>query len=69
MRLIDLDDDRHTYVGSNGEYEMWSIDPDAPPIDAIPVIRCRDCKWRDTWYCTLFTPDNWFCPKGERKEK
>lgn len=36
-RLIDLDDDRHTYCGDNGEYELWSIDPDVPVVDAIPI--------------------------------
>lgn len=42
MRLIDLDDDRHTYVGNDGEYERWNIDPDAPSIDAVPV---KHGKW------------------------
>lgn len=39
-----------------------------PSIDAVPVVRCKDCKWRDTWACSLSTRDNWFCRKGERKE-
>lgn len=39
-----------------------------PSIDAVPVVRCKDCKWREIGACTIFTPDNWFCPKGERKE-
>ena len=32
------------------------------------LVRCKDCKWRET-ACTIFTPDNWFCPKGERQEE
>lgn len=40
---------------------------DTPAVDAVQVVRCKDCKWRET-ACTIFTPDNWFCPNGERKE-
>lgn len=56
------------------EMEMYT-DDDAveaingvPSIDAVPVIRCKDCKWRDTWVCSISTKDDWFCPKGERKD-
>lgn len=28
MRLIDIDDDRNCYIGSDGEYERYNIDPD-----------------------------------------
>lgn len=45
MRLIDLDDDRHTYCGDYGDYERWSIDPNVPVVDAVPVIRCKDCRY------------------------
>lgn len=33
MRLIDLDDDKHVFCGSDGEYEKWNIDPTAPTIE------------------------------------
>lgn len=36
MRLIDLDDVRHTYCGDCGEYERWNIDPNLL-VDAVPV--------------------------------
>jgi len=26
-RLIDIDDDRNCYIGMDGEYEKWNIDP------------------------------------------
>ena len=53
---------------------------DAPTIDAVPVVRCRECKHYDTadfdgdilCGCTLhsamldITPDS-FCSYGERK--
>ena len=53
----------------------------APTVDAVPVVRCRECKHYDTadfdgdilCGCTLhsamldITPDS-FCSYGERKE-
>ena len=61
---------------------------DAPTIDAVPVVRCRECKHRYTENCPMYfhdsywhegyeeyvdddtdhTEDDYFCPKGERKE-
>lgn len=57
---------------------------DAPTVDAVPVIRCEDCKYwgKDvpgkfdvgdtTWaYCCVIermTPIGWFCRSGDRKE-
>ena len=60
----------------------------APTIDAVEVVRCRDCKHRYTENCPMYfhdfywlegygeyiddytdhTEDDYFCPKGERKE-
>lgn len=51
----------------------------APTIDAVPVVRCKDCKRRGTDDCPMHikgTPvdeeflskvDNDFCSYGERK--
>ena len=43
----------------------------APTVNAVPVVRCRDCKWWDGGWCS----DNgsyWllsdFCSEGERRE-
>lgn len=45
-----------------------------PTIDAVPVVRCKDCKYRDTedglcegrgWPMQL-VPDDGFCDKGKR---
>lgn len=47
----------------------------ATTIDAVPVIRCKDCKHREAengfcegrgWPMQL-VPDDGFCDKGERK--
>ena len=57
-----------------------SILHSAKPIDAVPVVRCRECKHRGTDYCIfhikgepadeelLLKLDNDFCSYGERKE-
>ena len=40
-----------------------------PTIDAVPVVRCKDCKHRfkDSW-CEYADDDNFYCARGERKE-
>ena len=46
-----------------------------PTVDAVPVVRCKDCKyWRDTDHTcrehslvSPMTADD-FCSKGERKD-
>ena len=48
----------------------------APPIDAVPVVRCKDCKYLMFSDCYgecskghmgIVRPDD-FCSRGERKE-
>lgn len=51
----------------------------APTVDAIPVIRCKDCIHRystcpmitihPTGSITFRAQDDWFCFMGERKEE
>ena len=46
-----------------------------PKVDAVPVVRCRDCehKDRESGFChgrgwpMQLVPDDGFCDKGERK--
>ena len=41
----------------------------APTIDAVPVVRCKDCKYFKTRLCeNENNHDDWFCADGERKE-
>lgn len=44
---------------------------DAPTIDAVEVVRCKDCRHRDLFSCPLadndFQKDEDFCSWGERK--
>ena len=39
-------------------------------IDAVPVVRCKDCKHRfeDSWCEYVDDNDNFYCARGERKE-
>lgn len=43
-----------------------------PTVDAVPIVRCKDCKRYMTIYCTCdgccISPD-WYCADGEKKEK
>ena len=49
----------------------------ASTIDAVPVVRCKDCRWHEEEqsgmvYCPAtvggWVEDNWFCKGGERKD-
>ena len=49
----------------------------APTIDAVPVVRCRDCQWFDAngdyydAYCDkngISVEEDFFCADGERKD-
>lgn len=48
----------------------------APTIDAVPVVRCKDCKLHgtngDRLNCAIFCctmPDDAFCSCGERRDE
>lgn len=45
----------------------------APTVDAVPVVRCRECKYHNKPPCPMRLSFNWtedddFCSYGERKE-
>ena len=57
----------------------WNKIDQAPTIDAVPVVRCKDCIRRyDTDECPMcfliegkyyeYTNENGFCDRGDRKE-
>ena len=91
MRLIDSDE-----LWERLNYEPWEHNADrdeialpivnaAPTVDAVPALRCKDCKWfadnnGGEWYgCKMFhvvriTPEDApkpddFCSYGERREE
>lgn len=46
---------------------------DAPTVDAVHVVRCKDCEYRHTIDCALDyamfeTTDITYCSYGKRKE-
>ena len=76
MRLIDADKLDWWYKGRN----IRRVIDEAPTIDAVPVVRCKDCKHykKDTLnarYCnhktgglSCFPEEDNFCSYGERRE-
>ena len=55
-------------------YEQFLTDiENCPTVDAVPVVRCKDCKWWKNNDCKNdthgYTPldENDFCSRGERK--
>lgn len=67
MRLIDAD-----------KYQFPGDLINEPTIDAVPVVRCRECKHGHTfiiglscsngpWKDSLLSPDD-FCSYGERRD-
>lgn len=84
MRLIDADE---SIINFGFEWDDISPTRDEfvaflkkqPTIDAVPVVRCKDCIRRyDTDECPMcfliegkyyeYTNENGFCDRGERKE-
>ena len=82
MRLGELDElfeqmkHRKDYVGRLSD--PICLVQDAPTVDAVPVVRCKECKYwtKALIQCNKLTvngvahctnPD-WFCADGERRE-
>lgn len=80
MRLIDADEllKRKEDNQMISTHIIWN----APTVDAVPVIRCKDCKnwdteWQNDWtkndhYCPMIDGirgGDWFCADAERKEE
>lgn len=81
MRLVDADEmERHAYndLHYNAELEDWEFDmlthylDLAPTIDAVPVVRCKDCALQGKLNCPMDewvkTDGNGFCHHGKRKD-
>ena len=78
MRLIDADAlmDKANSDGAYGYVDAKQIS-EAPTVDAVTVVRCRERKHMipqsHTRYCTVWNAvngmgDDGFCNYGERKE-
>ncbi len=76
MRLVDADNARECFGGDGVTGAVMKRMFDSlPTIDAVPVVRCRECKyWLGEHVCDLDCnhethtgPDD-FCSRGQRKE-
>ena len=88
MMLIDADEARRRIItfATGLHSEVLPVDTvmmlliQMPIVDAVPVVRCRDCKHRGTDYCIFHIKgepadeellrklDNDFCSYGEQKD-
>lgn len=78
-RYIDADALKKHYAWWEDDKQKLfdSIVDSQPTVDAVPVIRCKDCKWNTAveWvHCAMVggmfgrTTDN-YCSRAERKEE
>ena len=89
MRLIDADELAKKWtIESPKPYNTDAVEVldsirEAPTVDAVPVVRCKDCKHKGwvqepchgksvdyckVWDCTLRNLETTFCSYGERKD-
>lgn len=84
MRLADVDtiydEVEKQYKGSTGierncNRNFLNLICDAPTIDAVSVVRCRECVYRNTTACPAYDApfmrtSLWikFCSEGQRRE-
>ena len=73
MRMVKPEDiDFDIFV----DEENMIIQATVAVYDAVPVVRCKDCKHRDHYECNNImlgktrcgVTDDWFCADGERKD-
>lgn len=67
------------YMASNAYLNDTALDvlkmvatwiEEAPTVDAVEVVRCKDCKHYMTIHCTCdgcCISDDWYCADGERR--
>ena len=80
MRMIDADATKRRVADTFFDTLIPCVNralDDSPTIDAVPVVRCKDCKYHEDEeigmvYCPNalggWVGENWFCADGERKE-
>lgn len=82
-RLIDADalwrkfENEPWYDNEDRDEIALPLVDDAPTVDAVEVVRCKDCKYHEDEeigmvYCPNalggWVGENWFCAYGERKD-
>lgn len=87
MRLIDADEYIKKLRERIGIEPTWSHSGlriaifelhNMPTIDAVEMVRCKDCRWHEREqpgmvYCPNtvgnWVEDDWYCKGGERREE
>ena len=73
---LQANEDRHYDVYKKGWNDALQAAYDnAPAVDAVEVVRCRDCKWWKKWartcawysYSHIMIHADDYCSHGERK--
>ena len=76
MRLVDADNARECFGGDGVTGAVMKRMFDSlPTIDAVPVVRCQECKHKNTTACPAYDAPFMrtslrikFCSEGKRKE-
>ena len=73
MRLIDAHDLMERLYDANpkGRVELAELIETEPTVDAVEVVRCKDCLYRDGSACdysAVYVRQNGYCQWGRRKE-
>lgn len=75
-KLLNLAKSERDTCGKDYDFDgLLSDIENASTVDAVPVTRCKDCKWYDAeLHCKLNgygcgrSPD-WFCADGKKEEE
>ena len=70
-------DFERSFVYSTVQNDMFKLVEKAPTIDAVEVVRCRECIHRGDAYCPMhhenyacdaddYTEDDGYCDQGEK---
>ena len=82
MRLINDEQLKHLlndseYYGTHAWDDFCDMINECDAVDAVPVVRCVECKYNGRCMLQEFVKDNsvrpfnenvFYCPDGERKE-
>ena len=42
------------FAYGDGVKDCWDVVTNAPSVDAVPVVRCRECKHRGGYHCPMY---------------
>lgn len=80
VRLIDADalneEIQNVYEEEKSEDPKWAIGlrhskrivRDMPTVDAVQVVRCKDCKFHEECMEKAMLEPEWFCADGVRRK-